>query len=412
MKEWLSQIRKGYGRKLISIHAWNGWMVLFLSLSGLILMSGYWRQILGVARGWVKWMHLGVGLALLVPVLLYLLLAAKHWKQLKDRPLQKLNVMVILILLGGWLLSGIILWQLKLAGPTWTNNALIVHDLLTWLGLPYIIYHSITRTKWLKEPGRRTVVLNSSRRVVETNSIDGRRSFLKWTVALGLAAILGPSFVKWMGRSLGSGSSSTEDYVQKNANRLLPAPSPLPASSPPKGGGAVGEFRVYTVTPIPAFDNTNWSFTLDGLVERKLEWNWEEFVKLGRSVQVSDFHCVTGWSVYKNTWEGIPLKTLLSIAGANSNAAYVKFYSGDGTYTDSLTIDQAHLDDVMVAVMHDGRPIPNELGGPVRLVVPQMYAYKSVKWLNRIELIEEEHVGYWEVRGYDKDAWVPADRKA
>ncbi|MNN80530.1 TMAO/DMSO reductase [compost metagenome] len=90
----------------------------------------------------------------------------------------------------------------------------------------------------------------------------------------------------------------------------------------------------------------------------------------------------------------------------------MKFYSGDGEYTDSLTMEQAHLDDVMVAVMHDGKPIRGELGGPVRLIVPQMYAYKSVKWLNRIELIAEEHVGYWEVRGYDKDAWVPADRKA
>ncbi|MNS38433.1 Sulfoxide reductase catalytic subunit YedY precursor [compost metagenome] len=412
MKEWLKQIRKGYGKKLISIHAWNGWMVFVLSLSGLVLLSGYWRQILGAVRSWVKWLHIGVGLALLLSLLLYLILAAKHWKQLKNRPLQKLNVILILILLGGWLISGIILWQLRLAGPTWTNNALIVHDLLTWLGLPYIIYHSITRTKWLKEPNRRAVVVKAPEGLSEARPIYGRRSFLKWTVVLGLAAILGPSFVKWMGRSLGSGSSSTEDLVQKDANRLLPAPTPLPASSPPKGGGAVGEFRVYTVTPIPSFDNTNWSFKIEGLVERKQEWNWAQFVKLGRSVQVSDFHCVTGWSVYKNTWEGIPLKTLISLAGANSGATYVKFYSGDGEYTDSLTMEQAHLDDVMVAVMHDGKPIRGELGGPVRLIVPQMYAYKSVKWLNRIELIAEEHVGYWEVRGYDKDAWVPADRKA
>lgn len=89
----------------------------------------------------------------------------------------------------------------------------------------------------------------------------------------------------------------------------------------------------------------------------------------------------------------------------------VKFYSGDGVYTDSLTLDQARMDDIMVAVMHDGKPIPNQLGGPVRLVTPQMYAYKSVKWLNRIELINEDYVGYWEQRGYDKDAWLPGAKR-
>lgn len=75
-------------------------------------------------------------------------------------------------------------------------------------------------------------------------------------------------------------------------------------------------------------------------------------------------------------------------------------------YTDSLTLEQVALDDVMVAVMHDGKPITDELGGPVRLIIPKMYAYKSVKWLNHIELIEEKYIGYWGQRGYENDAWV------
>ncbi|MNP56176.1 TMAO/DMSO reductase [compost metagenome] len=93
-------------------------------------------------------------------------------------------------------------------------------------------------------------------------------------------------------------------------------------------------------------------------------------------------------------------------AGVKPEAHSVKFYSGDGVYTDAITMDQAQMEDIMVAVMHDGKPIPADLGGPVRLVIPQMYAYKSVKWLNRIELIDSEHIGYWEERGYDKDAWL------
>ncbi|MNC43678.1 Sulfoxide reductase catalytic subunit YedY precursor [compost metagenome] len=232
-----------------------------------------------------------------------------------------------------------------------------------------------------------------------------RRGFIKLAVGAGLAITVGPTFVRWIGKSFQLPGSA--EYAANNANTLLPDPVPLADSSPPIGGGAEGNFRVYTVTDIPAFDNSNWSFTINGLVDKTFTWNWEEFVRLQREVQVSDFHCVTGWSVYKNTWEGLPLYKLLDMAGVQNKASTVKFYSGDGVYTDSLTLAQARMEDMMVAVMHDGQPIPNQLGGPVRLITPQMYAYKSVKWLNRIELIEEDHVGYWEQRGYDKDAWVP-----
>lgn len=92
------------------------------------------------------------GLALLIPVVYYLLLAAKHWKRLKGKTGQKANVIFVLTLLIGWLVSGVVLWQFRLAGPRAANSALFVHDLLTWVGLPVIIYHSVTRVKWLKEP--------------------------------------------------------------------------------------------------------------------------------------------------------------------------------------------------------------------------------------------------------------------
>ncbi|CAM2941019.1 molybdopterin-dependent oxidoreductase [Paenibacillus sediminis] len=412
MSSWMNQIRKGYGKKLAQIHAWNGWMVLFLALSGLILLSGFWRQILGEVRVWLKWLHIGVGIALIVPVLYYLLLASKHWRQLKGKPWQQTNVIIVLALLLGWFVSGVLLWQFKAVGPAWSNSALVIHDLLTWIGLPYIIYHSITRTRWLKEPSRRTIIIENKARTVAAQKnnqpLYTRREFVRLAIGAGLTITLGPSFVKWMGSLLNP--YQVNELSQYNANQLIPDPVPLPASSPPIGGGAKGNYRVYTVTDIPFFDNSNWSFTVDGLVKQKLNWNWEQFVQLKRTVQVSDFHCVTGWSVYNNTWEGIPLKQLLDQAGVDEQAKTVKFYSGDGTYTDSLTLKQARLDDVMVAVMLDGKPISSELGGPVRLIVPKMYGYKSVKWLTRIELIKEDHIGYWEQRGYDTDAWLPKNK--
>ncbi|WP_440113274.1 molybdopterin-dependent oxidoreductase [Paenibacillus sp. QZ-Y1] len=441
MKQWLKNIRKGYGKKLVSIHAWNAWIVVILAVTGLMLVGGFWRELLGIGRVWLKWLHIIVGLATLAPVVYYLILAGKHWNQLRNRPWQRVNTIIVLLLLVGWLISGIVLWQFKLAGPRWSNAALLIHDLLTWVGLPYIIYHSITRTKWLKDPARRAVktaiasdgVRNkvdssvtsvgnktaaiSFPEIVSTSKRDTvdppekplpvytRRAFIRSAVGVGLAVTLGPTFVSWVGRNLNI-DNSIDSMLENDPNRLVPLPQPLSASSPPIGGGAEGHFRVYTVTPIPSFSNENWSFRIDGLVNRAQVWNWEQFVKLTRTVQVSDFHCVTGWSVYKNTWEGISLKQLLAQAGVKPEAHSVKFYSGDGVYTDAITMDQAQMDDIMVAVMHDGKPIPADLGGPVRLVIPQMYAYKSVKWLNRIELIENEHIGYWEERGYDKDAWL------
>lgn len=441
-------MRKGYGKKLVSIHAWNAWIVVILAITGLILIGGFWRETLGIGRVWLKWLHIAVGIAMLLPVVYYLFLASKHWKQLRNKPWQKANTIIVLALLIGWLLSGIVLWQFKLAGPRWSNAALLIHDLLTWVGLPYIIYHSITRTRWLKDPARRMIQTNepsmqkpsvnnpadsnankeeldtrntpAATSILDADKDSGRnnvpnmekpqpiytrRAFIRSAVGIGLAVTLGPTFVSWVGKNL-KFDNSIDSMLETDPNRMVPLPQPLSSSSPPIGGGAEGHFRVYTVTPIPSFSNANWSFRVDGLVERAQIWNWEQFVKLARTVQVSDFHCVTGWSVYKNTWEGIPLKHFLENAGIKPGAHSVKFYSGDGVYTDAITLEQAQMDDIMIAVMHDGKPIPADLGGPVRLVIPQMYAYKSVKWLNRIEVIDSEHIGYWEERGYDKDAWL------
>lgn len=428
MKTLLRRVRQGYGKKLAALHAWNGWVVVLLAVSGLVLLNGAWRGTLGEARVWLKQLHIAVGVASLLPVLYYLLLAGKHWKQLRDKPWQKANVLIVLGLLIGWLASGALLWQFRLVGPAAANRALIAHDLLTWIGLPYILYHSVTRVKWLKDPRRRSVRLPrdespasgrlpslpetppapATDAAISRRPLISRRAFIRGAIGVGLAVAVGPTFLRWLGSTLnpGSASGNIDSLLENDANRLTPEPLPLPGSAPPIGGGAKGRFRVYSVTKIPAFNNENWSFSIDGLVDRPTTWNWETFVNLKRTVQVSDFHCVTGWSVYDNTWEGIPVRVLLAMAGVKSGATSAIFHSGDGVYTSGITLEQLARDDAMVAVLHDGKPIPDELGGPVRLIMPKMYAYKSVKWLNRIELIEGVHVGYWERRGYENEAWV------
>ncbi|WP_163859508.1 molybdopterin-dependent oxidoreductase [Paenibacillus elgii] len=419
---WLSGVP--YGKRLVKLHRWNAWLLALLALTGLLLFAEPVRT-LGAGRVWLKEGHLWIGAASIAVAALYLPLLPRHWKQLRTKPAQRWNLGLVLFLLAGWIVTGVVLWLVRSLPSGWGNAALLLHDLFTWVGVPYVIYHSVSRSRWVKavqsHPENRVeeeateagdVLPSEPGRIVQMlrNAPISRATFLRTAAGLLLVFGLGPSFYRWLMTASDTGGAELERLAREDANRMLPPPVPSAESNPPLGGGGQGQFRVYTVTPIPAFSSEDWKFALTGLVGREYAWSWQQFLELKRTVQVSDFHCVTGWSVYKVTWEGISLKELLELAKVRDEAKFVKFYSGDRVYTDCLSLEQARMDDVMVAVLMDGKPIPQQLGGPVRLVVPQMYAYKSVKWLQGIELIDKEHIGYWELRGYDNDAWVPKGR--
>jgi len=119
-----------------------------------------------------------------------------------------------------------------------------------------------------------------------------------------------------------------------------------------------------------------------------------------------DFQCVTGWRVHNVRWTGVRLSELLDKAGVQPTAKALRFTSFDGVYTESLTLDQARRDDVMVAYDLEGKPLSSDHGGPARLYVAPMYGYKSCKWLDGIEVVDRVVPGYWENDGYDVDGWV------
>jgi DMSO/TMAO reductase YedYZ molybdopterin-dependent catalytic subunit len=127
---------------------------------------------------------------------------------------------------------------------------------------------------------------------------------------------------------------------------------------------------------------------------------------MDRTEITRDFQCVTGWRVPDVPWAGVRLRDLIDAAGAHSDAEAVRFVSFDGAYTESLTMEQARRDDVLVAYELEGEPLSSDHGGPARLYVAPMYGYKSLKWLERIELTKRVRPGYWEVRGYDVNGWV------
>lgn len=166
-------------------------------------------------------------------------------------------------------------------------------------------------------------------------------------------------------------------------------------------------WRIYTVaSSMPNIAPGDFRLTIDGMVDRPATFSLADLQRVGRTEQVSDFHCVTGWTVDNVQWVGVTLRDLLSHVGAQSDAKAVRFVSAEKPYEDSLTRDQAMLGDVMLAWQMDGAPLAREHGGPLRLVMPEMYGYKSVKWVTHIRLESTVQAGFWEQNGYDADAWV------
>ncbi len=168
-----------------------------------------------------------------------------------------------------------------------------------------------------------------------------------------------------------------------------------------------GGWRIYTVAAtMPTFDPATWRLRIDGLVHTPVEINYEQLLALPRAEQVSTFHCVTGWTVSGVHWAGVRFKDLLALADPLPDAHAAHFVSAEIPYDDYLSLDQAELSDVMLAYEMDGAALPQEHGAPVRVIIPEMYGYKNVKWVKQITLVPEQRDGYWENEGYDVNAWV------
>ncbi|MEU1303240.1 molybdopterin-dependent oxidoreductase [Streptomyces shenzhenensis] len=171
----------------------------------------------------------------------------------------------------------------------------------------------------------------------------------------------------------------------------------------PNGGG----FRYYSVTAsVPHRGPADYRLTVGGLVDHPRTYTLADLRALPRTRLVKDVQCVTGWRVAGTPFEGVRLSRLLDAAGVRGTARAIRFTCFDGTYTESLTLDQARRPDVLVALRMQDKDIGHDHGGPVRLYVAPMYFYKSAKWLSGITVTDRVEPGYWEKRGYDVDAWV------
>ncbi len=181
-----------------------------------------------------------------------------------------------------------------------------------------------------------------------------------------------------------------------NANQRVPA-----------GQTEVNNFPILDLGIVPEIDTVNWQLRIYGLVEHELNLDWAAFQQLPQVSDISDFHCVTRWSQLDMDWSGVSAQHLLMLAAPLENAKYVTLHGFDG-YTTNIDLNALLDDDVIVAHSVLGKPLTREHGGPVRMVVPKRYAWKSAKWLKGIELHAEDRPGFWEVRGYHNyaDPWL------
>ena len=171
----------------------------------------------------------------------------------------------------------------------------------------------------------------------------------------------------------------------------------------PAGQYLTKKWPILSYESTPKFDAEKYRFKVWGAVAEPFELTWDELLALPRVQLTSDFHCVTTWSRFDNAWEGVHIREILQRAKPLPEAKFVTAHSFTG-YTTNMPLADLDDDDVLIAITHDGEPLEPEHGGPVRLIVPKLYAYKSAKWLSGLEFLEKDRPGFWEVRGYHNHA--------
>ena len=163
------------------------------------------------------------------------------------------------------------------------------------------------------------------------------------------------------------------------------------------------DFPVLHFGKVPEFDKGTWDFCVEGLVENPVRLTYDQLLALDRTTVAGDFHCVKGWSRFDNKWEGVRFSDVAKLVKPKSNAGFVTI-EADGGYTTSLSISELMEPDVLFAYALEGKPLEPLHGGPLRLVVPKKYAYKSAKWVRKVAFTEEQELGFWEQRGYSNSA--------
>ena len=200
-------------------------------------------------------------------------------------------------------------------------------------------------------------------------------------------------------------SITPEDEPDYRGIRTMPPP-PHAADRVPAGQRVTRGWPVLHEGPIPRFDPATWRFSIEGEVETAIGFTYDELKALEPVEMRTDFHCVTGWSKLDNVWQGVKTRTVLGLAGPRPEAQHVTVAADHG-YTANVPLDVLLQEDALLAWGHNGADLAPKHGYPLRLVIPNLYAWKSVKWVRSFELMTRDRRGFWELRGYHNraDPW-------
>jgi len=182
------------------------------------------------------------------------------------------------------------------------------------------------------------------------------------------------------------------------AARAVPASGRLPPGQTLTAGFPVLDLGVKPEVPLE-----QWTLAIDGLVSRPVTLTWAQLAALPQVEDVSDFHCVTSWSRYDCAWGGVAFTTLYELAQPAAAARFVYFTSYDG-YSTNVPLERCLEADVLIATRFEGQPLAREHGGPARVIIPKLYAWKGAKFVKGITFLAEDKLGFWELRGYSNGA--------
>ncbi len=193
-----------------------------------------------------------------------------------------------------------------------------------------------------------------------------------------------------------SSQERTDNIAEKNA---------FGKQKLPPGQLLTEKFPVMTYGPTPVIEPADWRLEIEGLVAEKRSWTFEEFSELPRTELVADFHCVTHWSRYDDTWGGVLFRDFFdAVREQVSDAAEHVMQHAYGGYTTNLPLSWMLEEEVLIADTFNGDPLAIEHGGPVRIFTPKRYGWKGAKWIHRLEFMEKDRPGFWEKNGYHNEA--------
>lgn len=359
-------------KQLKFIHWIHAGFVFLLLATGTAL---YFSGLPFISKMFMRDVHMILTVGYVLFLIYAIFPSVKYMLVLKKVGLKRLHIVIMYFFAVIWLFSGLVLWLNTPSLLEYRISALFLHDWLSVIIVPWVLLHIFW--KLLKRRMARNALVQTTGRIMS------RREFL--SMCIGAFLFLSCGFLlKWF-----------QPFLTKEQTALV-----LEKRR--------GYFRIYTVTSgVPEYDESTWKLTVDGLVEHPQQFSLADLKAMPTRNMVRDFHCVTGWSVLGVEWRGTSFPQIAEIVKPKVKGTYVKMYSADKVYTETYKMEQLMNQDVLLVFELDGKPLIPSQGAPCRVFHPEMFGYKSIKWVNRIEFVADRELGYWEaLEHYELDGYI------